>query len=286
MDVTTMRMLSQYVVTLAFAYAQFLMCPVRRPVVFFVGVTIVHFAPFLLGESSLGASTVQATFLYFLLPLICFDGSLPARALSIALSFSILITGEVLMCAVYVAVCGQTIGDMAGLYASPAPYYIVQVADIGFIILAARLMAPRVRGLLHSGRAPAIVRSIWIIPLCSISLSVVCTQAMSSFAGDSGALWPYIPFALINVTLDIVCLRLMDRLRLEAVERERADIMEAQLDGILGRYDEIARRAARSAQLRHDARNHLQVLDSLVARGEHERAQEYAASLAKEYSGR
>lgn len=81
---------------------------------------------------------------------------------------------------------------------------------------------------------------------------------------------------------DLVLFRAIDRFALECFEAWRIETLEHQLAKELQLFDDLSTVLENSAQLRHNLRNHLQIIEVLASRGEFESARNHVRDLLGE----
>ena len=81
---------------------------------------------------------------------------------------------------------------------------------------------------------------------------------------------------------DLVLFRAIDDFVLEQFEALRIEVLERQLDEELRLFDDLSTLLENSAQLRHDLRNHMQIIEMLASRGEFDAAREHVRDLLGE----
>lgn len=104
----------------------------------------------------------------------------------------------------------------------------------------------------------------------------------------TAAVWS--PLLVVSVLLmgvfflvsDLALFRAIDDFVLERFEALRIDVLEHQLDEELKLFDDLSVVLGSSAQLRHDLRNHLQIIEMLASRGEFDTAREHVRNLLGE----
>ena len=104
----------------------------------------------------------------------------------------------------------------------------------------------------------------------------------------TAAVWS--PLLVVSVLLmgvfflvsDLALFRAIDDFVLERFETLRIEALERQLNDELQLFDDLSTLLENSAQLRHDLRNHLQIIEMLASRGESDAAREHVRNLLGE----
>ena len=104
----------------------------------------------------------------------------------------------------------------------------------------------------------------------------------------TAAVWS--PLLVVSVLLmgvffpvsDLALFRAIDDFVLERFEALRIEALEHQLNDELQLFDDLSTLLENSAQLRHDLRNHLQIIEMLASRGEFDAAREHVRDLLGE----
>lgn len=104
----------------------------------------------------------------------------------------------------------------------------------------------------------------------------------------TAAVWS--PLLVVGVMLmgvfflvsDLALFRAIDDFVLERFEALRIEVLEHQLNEELKLFDDLSVVLGSSAQLRHDLRNHLQIIEMLASRGEFDTAREHVRNLLGE----
>ena len=88
--------------------------------------------------------------------------------------------------------------------------------------------------------------------------------------------------AVLCLAVDGLVLVAIISVRARTRHADRARALRSQLDAYLVEYQETVERMERTARLRHDLRNQVQIVNALAARGEFELAQHHIAAMLKE----
>lgn len=84
---------------------------------------------------------------------------------------------------------------------------------------------------------------------------------------------------------DGLLLRGMVRYERLLLDHERGDMLERQLQTSLASYSQVVNEIERMGRIRHDLRNHMQMVEGLAASGQVERAREQVAALRRSLVG-
>ena len=122
--------------------------------------------------------------------------------------------------------------------------------------------------------------------LQAASINLFGQAIMLGLPDDAPLFWGAAVLGLLCLAADVEVLRAVGRLRLRELEARRVARMSRAVEELsagvmreMGALEEVA-------MLRHDARNHLQVLTSLIERGQRGEAASYARALSATLSSR
>lgn len=139
-----------------------------------------------------------------------------------------------------------------------------------------------VRARLH-GRELTLVG---FLVLQAASINLFGKAIMLGLPDDAPLFWGAAVLGLLCLAADVEVLRAVGRLRLRELEARRVARMSRAVEELsagarreMGALEEVA-------MLRHDARNHLQVLTTLIERGQRGEAASYARALSATLSSR
>lgn len=171
-------------------------------------------------------------------------------------------------------------------YTRLASYAVVSglhliLLDVLFVLLRraqSRWLTPEVKRYTGEGTKYFIWFPLLQVPFLLIALIGIGTAAVWS------------PLLVVSVLLmgvfflvsDIALFRAIDDFVLERFEALRIEVLERQLDEELKLFDDLSVVLGSSAQLRHDLRNHLQIIEMLASRGEFDTAREHVRNLLGE----
>lgn len=171
-------------------------------------------------------------------------------------------------------------------YTRLASYAVVSglhliLLDVLFVLLRhaqSRWLTPEVKRYTGEGTKYFIWFPLLQVPFLLIALIGIGTAAVWS------------PLLVVSVLLmgvfflvsDLALFRAIDDFVLERFEALRIEVLERQLDEELKLFDDLSVVLGSSAQLRHDLRNHLQIIEMLASRGEFDTAREHVRNLLGE----
>lgn len=171
-------------------------------------------------------------------------------------------------------------------YTRLASYAVVSglhliLLDVLFVLLRraqSRWLTPEVKRYTSEGTKYFIWFPLLQVPFLLIALIGIGTAAVWS------------PLLVVSVLLmgvfflvsDLALFRAIDDFVLERFEALRIEALEHQLDEELKLFDDLSVVLGSSAQLRHDLRNHLQIIEMLASRGEFDTAREHVRNLLGE----
>lgn len=155
------------------------------------------------------------------------------------------------------------------------------VLDALFVLLRraqSRWLTPEVKRYIGEGTKYFIWFPLLQVPFLLIALIGIGTAAAWNPLLVVGVLLMGV-FFLVS---DLVLFRTIDDFVLERFEALRIEALERQLDEELKLFDDLSALLENSAQLRHDLRNHLQIIEMLASRGEFDAAREHVRNLLGE----
>ncbi len=166
---------------------------------------------------------------------------------------------------------------MIGAIAGASAFAIVS----GFIALAAALALAVVVAVRQRRRAVSQYWAFGLFPLVQVVLLFLCCWVVVCYCGaDWNLSWACVALAVLCLAMDGLVLVAIISARTRHADRARA--LRGQLDAYLVEYQETVERMERTARLRHDLRNQVQIVNALAARGEFELAQHHIAAMLKE----
>ena len=162
-------------------------------------------------------------------------------------------------------------------YAAATALHLV-VLDALFVLLRraqSRWLTPEVKRYTGEGTKYFIWFPLLQVPFLLIALIGIGTAAVWSPLLVVGVMLMGV-FFLVS---DLALFRAIDDFVLERFEALRIETLEHQLNEELKLFDDLSIVLENSAQLRHDLRNHLQIIEMLASRGEFDTAREHVRNL-------
>lgn len=168
---------------------------------------------------------------------------------------------------------------MIGAIAGVSAFAIVS----GFIALAVALALAAVVAVRRRRRAVSQYWAFGLFPLLQVVLLFLCCWVVVRYCGaDWNLSWACVALAVLCLAVDGLVLVAIISVRARTRHADRARALRSQLDAYLVEYQETVERMERTARLRHDLRNQVQIVNALAARGEFELAQHHIAAMLKE----
>lgn len=215
------------------------------------------------------------------LPLVLYAGDLRDRLLVAALLLTSVRTAEMTDTSAWMLL---TRGASAQSIAASWANYPAHVASALFAALVMALLLwafARQLGAVRAGLHGRVMALVGLLAVQSASL-LVLGNAILRDAPAEPRLYPMASaVCLLCVLADVELLRVAGRLRVREEELARARQLGAAVDELADRARREMEAVSEVAMLRHDVRNHLQVLRSLVEGGDEDEAIEYARTLAQ-----
>lgn len=215
------------------------------------------------------------------LPLVLYAGDLRDRLLVAALLLTSVRTAEMTGTSAWMLL---TRGASAQSIAASWANYPAHVASALFasLVMALLLWAfTRQLGAVRAGLHGRVMALVGLLAVQSASL-LVLGNAILRDAPAEPRLYPMASaVCLLCVLADVELLRVAGRLRVREEELARARQLGAAVDEHADRARREMEAVSEVAMLRHDVRNHLQVLRSLVEGGDEDEAIEYARTLVQ-----
>lgn len=273
----------------AFAYLQMRTLPTKRPGLFFALSCSLN-TIYVVEEMVLTRQTAMGTFLwvvfqilvYLVFPFAFWQERVSRKVLAVAVDVVLLMCCEFVLSVPWGLLTGLPANAAGTLENAPGVKISLQLVDVLIVLCAGRWAAPLFcRWATGEKRTdvPAQENIAWFLPVQAVLIAVplfcVCSKEFS------GTLLDLLLFATAaaNLGADAALFAAMARLRRQAEASARAQALEESLAECLARYEQLSQSAAAVARVRHDERNHAQVMARLIEDGELERARAYLAQL-------
>lgn len=278
----------QVLITLAGGVNTFVMCwnmamalPMRGRTAYLVASGAAMAFDIVTGEVYPAVTRIHFLLCMFILPPFLMRGPVARRLVATALCIGVAIAGEVTGFLLLV-LAGKPIDAAAVMAEDPVLFLALRLLAFAVLVACGRVVCAFMARWTHGERINVVLPRFAATALCCAVLASI----MYSLFVAEGISSTY-PLARAGVTcmialplILVVLLAQVERARRTAIARAQADVAQEQLDACLAEYDHVMRATVRTAQLRHDARNHLQAIDALMAEGDFERAAAYAREMA------
>lgn len=230
-------------------------------------------------------------------PLLFGKGTLARRVTLSAFGLVIVLPGDLFLDMTFDILVGATIDDRATVAANATLFACATLLEVfveitlfwGLTALVRRfypeegvdVAAP------SSRRASVIASSFAVFSVVQAMLLALCfSVAVGPCDGDPALLRLFGMLMLLCFGVDALLLLAVGRFRGKVRDDARAADLGGELDRYLADYQDTVDMAQRSARLRHDLRNQVQVVNALAERGELQLAEQHIDAMLKELDGR
>ena len=230
-------------------------------------------------------------------PLLFGKGTLVRRVTLSAFGLVIVLPGDLFLDMAFDILAGATVHDYATVAANTTLFACATMLEVfvemtlfwGLTALVRRFYpeegadasAP------SSRRASVIASSFALFSVVQALLLALCFGlAVGPCDGDSLLLRLFGLLMLLCFGVDAVLLLAVGRFRGKVRDDARAADLSGELDRYLADYQATVDMAQRSARLRHDLRNQVQVVNALAERGEFQLAEQHIDAMLEELDGR
>ncbi|MDO4290306.1 MAG: hypothetical protein Q4C41_03635 [Eggerthellaceae bacterium] len=217
--------------------------------------------------------------MYALLPLVMSKGRLTYRVFVVLALFLLVSIADIVTTAFWFLIAGVPLPSGPELYAVLPEFLVSRLVHLLVVALLMGVFCVGMRRLSGGERHHGVraVMPLLVVQVALIALTISTWQYYDGNKAGIGAV--ALALGLACLVVDAYLLSAIERFEQQRLSRERARMLEGQLDDYLGRYAAVAESVGRVAQLRHDARNQLQVVSDLAARGERDQARSMLAAL-------
>lgn len=278
----------QVLVLLAGAVNTFVMCwnmamalPMRGRTAYLVASGATMAFDIVTGEVYPAVARIYFLLCMFILPPFLMRGPVARRLVATALGLVVAIVSE-LAGIPFLMLAGQPLDAAAIAADDPALLLALRLFTLAVLVAGGRLMHAFLARWTHGDRLNVVLPRFAATTLCgamliSVMYSLFVDEGLPSthpLSRAGAACMLALPLILAVLLMQV------ERARRTEIARAQADVAQERLDACLAEYDRIMRATVRTAQLRHDARNHLQAIEALMAEGDLERAATYAREMA------
>lgn len=270
---------------LLFIFAVTKFVPLRSNVLFWiirVAVLALYVRSALPVEVLAVASPIITLFVYILLPLIMSKGPLRRSVLGVVLSLVSLFAAELVATGI-----GVSLGIKTFDYAAISQYLpqFVLMHAFHFLFLAVILFCTY-QVLLRIDREQTDPGQRFVMGfLVAQVLLLTLAMAISEYLYPDDPLLAYglTALAIMCVVVDALLYVAYERFRQKQREDLRLQLLESQLDGYLAAYGSALESVEQVSKMRHDLRNHLQVISTLCAQGDFAAARSHLQTLRSRF---
>lgn len=230
-------------------------------------------------------------------PLLFGRGTLARRVTLSAFGLVIVLPGDLFLDMTFDILAGATIDDHATVAANATLFACAALLEVfveitlfwGLTALVRRFYPEEGADVAapSSRRASVIASSFAVFSVVQALLLALCfSVAVGPCDGDPALLRLFGLLMLLCFGVDAVLLLAVGRFRGKVRDDARAADLGGELDRYLADYQDTVDMAQRSARLRHDLRNQVQVVNALAERGELQLAEQHIDAMLKELDGR
>lgn len=261
-----------------------------------VGISLMVFAVLVRGDLAEFAHPLLGV-LMASAPLLFGRGTLARRVTLSAFGLVIVLPGDLFLDMTFDILAGATIDDHATVAANATLFACATLFEVfveitlfwGLTALVRRFYSEEGVDVAapSSRRASAIASSFAVFSVVQAMLLALCfSVTVGPCDGDSLLLRLFGLLMLLCFGVGTVLLLAVGRFRGKVRDDARAADLSGELDRYLVDYQATVDMAQRSARLRHDLRNQVQVANALAERGELELAEQHIDAMLKELDGR
>lgn len=224
-------------------------------------------------------------------------GTLARRVTLSAFGLVIMLPGDLFLNMTFDILAGATIDDHATVAANATLFACATLFEVfveitlfwGLTALVRRFYPEEGADVAapSSRRASVVSSSFAVFSVVQAMLLALCfSVAVGPCDGDPALLRLFGLLMLLCFGVDALLLLAVGRFRGKVRDDARAADLSGELDRYLADYQETVDMAQRSARLRHDLRNQVQVVNALAERGEFQLAEQHIDAMLEELDGR
>lgn len=265
----------------AYAFLERALTP-RWPVV----LRVAQVAAAVLMVLPVGDTTTMGTVLLVgaVMPLVLYGGDVRLRLLVTSLLVTATQASDLVGIAFWMIATGGA--ESASVAASLAHYPAHVASSLLSAVVSALVLWAFQRQLLsvRAGIRGHEARLVAFLLMQALSLDLLGRGCMFHSPSDAPLFWGAAILGSVFLAADVEVLRAMGRLRAREADARRVERMSRAVEELSAGAQREVDALAEVSMLRHDVRNHLQVLRALVDQGEDVEAAAYARTLAEEWS--
>ena len=215
------------------------------------------------------------TFFYGVVPYLCWDAPRAQRVVCAVMLLLFLLVCESLTNSL-ITLAGNPYLNRR--WSAPETMIVCRLAYVALIVAGTELLRKVAGQVLRGGSAGPVG---WYGAFFAFQFLASIANFHMQLYSESTDFYVHTEFLVLAACLvaDVVALYSMTGYAEAERERERTRLLEERLDQYLTETSETLDATSEAARFRHDQRNHLQVVRSLVARGEKDQALAYVRDL-------
>lgn len=219
-----------------------------------------------------------------LIPILFSQGSLARRLSVVALANLVLFFVELPGGVMWVAMTGEPIADYGAVRAHFGAFLLTHAAHLMLLIPLLAVLCMLLRRFGFGGQG----RVAWLpVLFTSIQLVLVTVLMLLPFNRIEGSLGYYggaVLLSAVGLATDLLLFAAMNRFAHKRRDDARASMLERQLDAYLARYGGFVEGIERTAKLRHDVGNQVQVVLALAERERLPEAREHLDLVRRKFA--
>ncbi len=233
--------------------------------------------------SGVDAALVRAvaTVAYIAVPFLFFEAKFAQRFVAVALGFMFLVLGELLASVAWMFMTGMPVADVEAVAAHPMEMALTFLLDMLTVVCCGLLFRrPMKRWVSGDGFRGASLSWFIVFPALQTAMVVIALILTLDYLGGDRSLYLFLTtYACACMAVDVLLFVSAERYCQAVIQDQRAAVLAERLDACLAEYAGVVAQVERAAALRHDLRNHLQVVGALLERGELARAEGYVENM-------
>ena len=219
-----------------------------------------------------------------LIPIVLSQGGLARRILVVMLANLVLFFVELPFGALWVTMTGTPIADYDAIRVHFGAFLLTHAVHLVLLIPLLAMLCMFLKRFAPHGQD----RVAWLpVLFTSVQLVLVTVMMLLPFNHVEGSLEYYggaVLLSAVGLATDLLLFAAMNRFASKRRDDERASMLAGQLDAYLARYEGFVEGIERTAKLRHDVGNQVQVVLALAERGRFPEARGHLDLVRRKFS--